>query len=63
MSDANIIRTAIEIVLVSLLIIGLCNEPKIIKFEEDCIDIIKAMKRNHIGPIKLIKLYRKEYHK
>lgn len=56
-------RTVLEFVFIALLIIGFCNEPKVIKFEEDCIDIIKAMRRNHIGLIKLTKMYRKEYHK
>lgn len=56
-------RTILEFVFISLLIIGFCNEPKVIKFEEDCIDIIKAMRRNHISLTKLVKMYRKEYHK
>lgn len=59
----NVILTVLEFLFISLLIIGFCNEPKVIKFEEDCIDIIKAMRHNHIGLIKLIKMYRKEYHK
>lgn len=59
----NVIITVLEFLFISLLIIGFCNEPKVIKFEEDCIDIIKAMRRNHIGLIKLIKMYREEYHK
>lgn len=59
----DLLRTAMEIIVVALLIIGLCNEPKIIRWEQEWLTIFRTMRRKHIGVIKLIKMYKEEYHK
>ena len=59
----DLFRTAMEIIVVALLIIGQSNEPKITRWEQEWLNIFRAMRRKHIGVVKLIKMYKEEYHK
>lgn len=59
----DLFRTAMEVIVVGLLIIGLCNEPKIIRWEQEWLAIFRAMRRKHVGVVKLIKMYKEEYHR
>nr|DAE47827.1 MAG TPA: hypothetical protein [Caudoviricetes sp.] len=51
----------LEFTAVILLIYGYTKEEKFIQAEQDIRDIYKACKAQHIGPLKLYRMYKERY--
>lgn len=56
-----IIKTMLEFTAVILLIYGYTKEEKFIQVEQDIRDIYKACRAQHIGPLKLYRMYKERY--